>query len=58
MSLLLIHGTAKRSLEMKTVMRFTKGKEKNSPERKAQCTDFVAATVKKTAEIILRELEA
>ena len=31
----------------------TKGKEKNSPERKAQCTDFVAATVKKTAEIIL-----
>ena len=34
----------------------TKGKEKNSPERKAQCTDFVAATVKKTAEIILREL--
>lgn len=36
----------------------TKGKEKNSPERKAQCTDFVAATVKKTAEIILRELEA
>lgn len=36
----------------------TKGKEKNSPERKAQCTDFVAATVKKTAEIILRELVA
>ena len=36
----------------------TKGKEKNSPERKAQCTDFVAATVKKTAEIILRELAA
>ena len=35
-----------------------KGKEKNSPERKAQCTDFVAATVKKTAEIILRELAA
>ena len=33
-------------------------KEKNSPERKAQCTDFVAATVKKTAEIILRELAA
>ena len=28
MSLLLIHGTVKRSLEMKTVMRFTKGKEK------------------------------
>lgn len=35
----------------------TKGKERNSPERKAQCITFVAATVKKTAEIILRELE-
>ena len=34
----------------------TKGKERNSPERKEQCTKFVAATVKKTAEIILREL--
>ena len=34
----------------------TKGKEKNSPERKEQCTKFVAVTVKKTAEIILREL--
>jgi len=34
----------------------TKGKEKNSPERKSQCTSFVADTVKKTAEIILREL--
>lgn len=35
----------------------TRGMEKNSPERKAQCTKFVAATVQKTAEIILRELE-
>ena len=35
----------------------TKGKEKNSPERKAQCTTFVALTVKKVAEIIIRELE-
>ena len=35
----------------------TKGKEKNSPERKAQCTEFVALTVKKVAEIIIRELE-
>jgi len=34
----------------------TKEKEKNSPERKSQCTSFVADTVKKTAEIILREL--
>ena len=33
-----------------------KEKKRNSPERKEQCTKFVAATVKKTAEIILREL--
>ena len=32
--------------------------DKRQRERKAQCTDFVAATVKKTAEIILRELAA
>lgn len=36
----------------------TKEKEKNSPERKAQCTDFVSFTVKKVAEIIIRELES
>lgn len=36
----------------------TRGKEKNSPERKAQCTKFVSETVKKTAEIILREYSA
>ena len=35
----------------------TRGMEKDAPERKAQCTRFVEATVKKTAEIILRELE-
>ncbi|MEF9999233.1 MAG: C-GCAxxG-C-C family protein [Lachnospiraceae bacterium] len=34
----------------------TKGKEKNSPERKAQCTRFVSDTSKKVAEIIIREL--
>ena len=34
----------------------TRGLEKNSPERKAQCTQFVGDTVQKTAEIILREL--
>ncbi len=34
----------------------TKGMEKNSPKRKAQCTLFVSETVKKTAEIIIREL--
>ena len=32
------------------------GKEKNSPERKAQCISFVDFTVEKLAEIILREL--
>lgn len=35
----------------------TRGKDKNSPERKAQCTKFVSDTVEKTAEIIIRELE-
>ena len=35
----------------------TRGMGKDAPERKAQCTRFVEATVKKTAEIILRELE-
>ena len=34
----------------------TRGMERNSPERKAQCTQFVADTVKKVAEIIIREL--
>ena len=34
-----------------------RGMETDAPERKAQCTRFVEATVKKTAEIILRELE-
>ena len=34
----------------------TRGKEKNSPERKEQCISFVDFTVEKLAEIILREL--
>lgn len=33
----------------------TKGMEKQSPERKAQCNKFVAAAVRKVAEIISRE---
>lgn len=33
----------------------TKGMEKNSPERKEQCTRFVAIAARKTAEIIIRE---
>lgn len=36
----------------------TKGKEKNSPERKAQCIQFVEATVEKVVEIIVRESDA
>ena len=39
MSLLLIHGTAKRSLEMKTVMRFTKAKEKIIKNKVINSTD-------------------
>ena len=39
MSLLLIHGTVKRSLEMKTVMRFTKGKEKIIKNKAINSTD-------------------
>ncbi|MBE5971555.1 MAG: hypothetical protein E7246_03405 [Lachnoclostridium sp.] len=34
------------------------GLEKNSPERKAKCTEVVVETVKITAEIIIRELDA
>lgn len=33
----------------------TRGMEKDSPERKAQCTRFVTAAVEKVAEIIIRE---
>ncbi|GAA0260618.1 C-GCAxxG-C-C family protein [Faecalicatena contorta] len=36
----------------------TKGLEKNSPQRKTQCTQFVAGTVKKTAEIIIKEAQS
>ena len=35
----------------------TKGMERNSPERKAQCNRFVELTVKKIAEILIRELK-
>ena len=34
----------------------TKGMEKQSPERKAHCCKILGFTVRKTAEIILREL--
>ena len=39
MSLQLIHGTVKRSLEMKTVMRFTKVKEKIIKNKPINSTD-------------------
>ena len=39
MSLLLIHGTVKISLEMKTVMRFTKAKEKIIKNKVINSTD-------------------
>ena len=35
----------------------TKGMEKQSPERKAHCTDMVEDTVAKVAEILMRELK-
>lgn len=35
----------------------TRGMEKGDPKRKAQCTRFVENTVKKTAEIIIREYQ-
>ena len=35
----------------------TRGMEKDSPERKSQCTKFVIASVEKTAQIIIREFE-
>lgn len=35
----------------------TRGMEKDSPERKSHCTQMVKGTVKKVAEIIIRELK-
>lgn len=46
MSLLLIHGTVKRSLEMKTVMRFTKAKEKIKKNKAINSTDEGKGTVR------------
>ena len=55
--LLEIHDFFKENFGAACCRVLTRGMEKDSDERKAQCTKFVAATVKKTAEIILRELE-
>ena len=35
----------------------TRGLEKNSPERKANCADIVYNTIEMTAKILMRELE-
>lgn len=52
-----LHDAFKESCGATCCRVLTRGKEKNSPERKAQCTQFVADTVRITAEIILRELD-
>ncbi|WP_461810382.1 C-GCAxxG-C-C family (seleno)protein [Faecalimonas sp.] len=51
-----LHDFFKRNCGGTCCRILTKQLEKNSPERKAQCTRFVSDTVQKTAEIILREL--
>ena len=52
-----MHDFFKESFGATCCQALIEGKEKDSPERKALCTQFVSASVKKTAEIILRELE-
>lgn len=52
-----LHDYFKKENKATCCRILTKGMEKNSPERKAHCIKMVAGTVKKTAEIILRELE-
>lgn len=51
-----LHDYFKATCKSTCCRVLTKGKEKNSPERKAQCTQFVSDTVRKTAEIIMREI--
>ena len=51
-----IHDAFKEHCGATCCRVLTRGKEKNSPERKAQCISFVDFTVEKLAEIILREL--
>ena len=51
MSLLLIHGTVKRSLEMKTVMRFTKAKEKIIKNKVINSTDEGKGRLRKDIRI-------
>lgn len=51
-----LHDYFKQSRGATCCRILTKGKERNSPERKEECTKLVADTVKKVAEIIIREL--
>ena len=52
-----LHDYFKKNCGSTCCRVLTKGKEKNSPERKSQCTHFVEITVEKTAEIIIREYQ-
>ena len=51
-----LHDYFKKNCGATCCRILTRGKEKNSPERKAQCTSYVETAVRKTAEIIIREL--
>ena len=53
-----LHDFFKESCGATCCRILTKGMDKDSPERKAQCVVFVRETVRKTAKVILRELEA
>lgn len=52
-----LHDYFKKTCGAACCRILTKGMERNSPERKAQCNCFVDLTVKKVAEIIIRELQ-
>lgn len=52
-----LHDSFKKTCGSTCCRVLTKGKEKNSPERKSQCTQFVSDTVRITASIIMRELD-
>lgn len=52
-----LHDYFKKSCGGTCCRVLIRGMERDAPERKAQCTRIVSDTVKKTAEIIIRELE-
>ncbi|MGC4018827.1 MAG: C-GCAxxG-C-C family protein [Muricomes sp.] len=51
-----LHDFFKKTCGGTCCRALTRGMEKDSSERKAQCTLYVSEAVKKTAEIIIREL--